>query len=43
MEIEIIPVKGHFEIYINKEFYCSADSWHEAVQDVENYRKANQI
>lgn len=43
MNYEIIPVMGHFEVYIDKEFYCSADTMSEAISDLEAYRKANQI
>lgn len=39
MSCKIIPTRGHFEIYINGEFYCSADNMMEAVNEIENYRK----
>ena len=35
MKIEVEQVCGHFEIYINGEFYCSADSLHEVDQALE--------
>lgn len=34
---KIVQNKGHYEVYINKKFYCSADSWPEAVREVEEY------
>lgn len=35
-EFKIIPVNGHFEIYLNGNFYCSADSVTEAEKEAEN-------
>lgn len=35
MNIEIKPVYGHFEVYINGNFYCSADTMAEAIEEVE--------
>lgn len=37
MAYEIVPVRGHYEVYINGKFYCSADTPEEAAQDVEEY------
>ena len=37
---KIIPVRDHFELYINGKFYCSADSWGEAVSEAEKYQAA---
>ena len=31
-------VKEHYEVYINGEFYCSADNPVEAAQEIENAR-----
>lgn len=39
MRISITPVYDHFEVYINGRFYCSADTWIEAVREIEEYKK----
>lgn len=36
MDYEIKFVRGHYEIYINGEFYCSADNIAEAETEIEN-------
>ena len=33
-EINISQVGGHWEVYINGEFFCSADSYSEAVGEI---------
>ena len=33
-EIDIRQVKGHWEVYVNGEFYCTADSYIEAVNEL---------
>ena len=37
MTAKIIPVHEHYEVHIDGEFYCSADTLSEAKQDVDNY------
>ena len=37
MTYKIVQVREHCEVYINGEFYCSADTLSEAEQDVDNY------
>lgn len=37
MTVKIIPVREHFEVHIDGEFYCSADTLSEAKQDINNY------
>ena len=32
-EVKIIQVRGHWEVYLDGEFYCSADSYTEAVEE----------
>ena len=32
---EIKPVNGHYEVYVNGEFKCSADTMPEAVSELE--------
>lgn len=38
MSYKIVPRNGHFEIYIDGKFYCSADSWNEAEREIEEYQ-----
>lgn len=40
MKYSITPVYDHYEVYINGKFYCSADTWFEAVREIEEYQKA---
>lgn len=35
-EIKIEQVRGHWEVYINGRFYCSADSYTEAMNEILN-------
>lgn len=32
-DVKIEQVKGHWEVYLDGEFYCSADSYTEAVNE----------
>ena len=32
-KIKISQVRGHWEVYLDGEFYCSADSYTEAVEE----------
>ena len=32
-DVKIKQVKGHWEVYLDGEFYCSADSYTEAVNE----------
>ena len=41
MSYKIIPVRDHFEIYINGKFYCSADSIKEVEMELRQYYKGN--
>lgn len=36
---EIKPDREHFVVYINGEFYCTADDYLEATRDIEKYFK----
>lgn len=36
-DVEIIHKDGHYEAYINGEFYCSADTPAEAAIEVDGY------
>ena len=33
-EVQITQVMGHWEVRINGEFFCSADSYNEAVNEI---------
>ena len=35
MPAEIISAHGHYEVYINGNFCCSADTYAEAVKEIE--------
>ena len=37
LKIEIRPMYDHFSVYIDGEFYCSADDAVEAAEEVEKY------
>lgn len=39
IDYEIRPEQDHYAVYINGEFYSSADTWSEASDDIENYIK----
>jgi len=39
MSYKIRPKHGHYEVYINGKFYCSADTLAEAVKEIKNYTK----
>lgn len=36
---DIVKKCGYYEVYIENEFYCSADDLTEAAKEVENYFK----
>ena len=36
-EIHIMQTRGHWEVYINNKFFCSADSYTEAVDEIADY------
>ena len=38
MDYEIKHVHGHFEIYINGKFYCTADNMAEVDEEIENLK-----
>jgi hypothetical protein len=37
MTYKIVSTHGHYEVYIDGKFYCSADTMHEAAKEVEEY------
>lgn len=40
MTYKIKSVHGHFEIYINGNFYCTADTMAEAIREVKTYENS---
>ena len=43
MSFAIIPENGHWSLYIEGEFYCSADSHIEAAKEYHNYMKERNV
>ena len=39
MTVNIVPNKGHWEVRINGKFYCSADTFAEAITEYQDYMK----
>lgn len=39
MNYRITPKYGHYEVHINGKFYCSADTMHEAIREIQNYAR----
>ena len=37
MSYKIVPVCGHFEVYIDGEFYCTADNMKEVEKEIKEY------
>lgn len=37
MNYEIVSNRGHYDVYIDGKFYCSADTMREAAKEVEEY------
>ena len=35
----IVPVWGHYELYVNGKFWCSADTYKEAFDELEKIRE----
>ena len=40
MNWKIVHNKDHYNVYINGKFYCSADTFEEAVKELEEYEVA---
>lgn len=38
-DYEIIAVKGHYEVYRDGKFFCSADTHYEAAKEIEKDRR----
>lgn len=43
MSYQIIPVKGYYEIYVDGEFYCSADSLSEAQNEIQALKNESEV
>lgn len=41
MYIQILPQCGHWVVYMNGEFFCTADTYGEAAREIENARINN--
>ena len=41
MTYNIINRAGHYEVYINGDFYCSADTIIEATKEIEKYERTH--
>ena len=41
MNYKIINVKGHYEVYINDQFYWSADTYREAEEEIEELKNTD--
>ena len=41
MCVKITPNRGHWEVHIDGKFYCSADTFNEAVKEYQDYVKEN--
>ena len=37
MSYKIVPIRGHYEVHVNGKFYCSADTWREADEEIRKY------
>ena len=37
MSYKIVRDREHLVVYIEGKFYCTADNWSEAVEEIENY------
>lgn len=40
-KVDILEKGGHYEVLIDDEFFCSADTYSEAVKEVEMYNEVN--
>lgn len=41
--IEILQKYGHYIIYLDNEFYCTADSWFEAMEEIDAAQKETEV
>jgi len=38
-DYDIIPVRGHYEVYYKGKFFCSADFYGEAVEEIKKHNR----
>jgi hypothetical protein len=38
-EYDIVSSKGHYDVYIDGELYCTADTWPEAIMEINELKK----
>lgn len=43
MNVNIAHVHGHWEVHIDGQFYCSADTFPEAVREYQDYMKVRNV
>ena len=43
MRVSIVPKRGHWEVYIDGKFYCSADTFTEAAKEYQTYMKERYV
>ena len=43
MAYKIVQVRDHYEVYINGQFYCSADTWSEAETEIKTYQNQGDV
>ena len=36
-DYKIVSVQGHYNVFINGKFYCSADTYYEAESEIKEY------
>ena len=39
MDIRVVHVAGHYEVYVDGDFICSADTLNEAHEEIKNWLK----
>ena len=39
LEYTIVPNKGHYDVFVNGELYCTADTWPEAIMEINELKK----
>lgn len=40
MDIRVVPNRGHYDVYIDGDFICSADTYSEAAEDIKLWLKS---
>lgn len=42
-EYDIVANKGHYDVYVDGQLYCTADSWSEAIREVDEYKEIMEV